>query len=237
MGYATERFSKRLKELREIAGLTQEQLAKELNVSRGAISYYEKCERTPDIEFLESTSMFFDVPLDYLMGNTENINEDHMNMYEFYGLTDEACDELDDTFGSLGHIISHIITNKSFFGIQHLIDTAIENYKIFHKLEVDYLIFVLTKHLSILILEAIESELNTQYTTEDIKELNNDISALLKRYDDYKTKCEKEEIAFKKELEERSAKNLKEIHFSTSYKARTAVHEKLHLATNYLGNE
>lgn len=42
MGYATKRFSKRLKQLRETAGLTQEQFAKELKVSRGAISYYEK---------------------------------------------------------------------------------------------------------------------------------------------------------------------------------------------------
>ena len=49
MGYATDMFAKRLKELRETAGLTQEQLAKELKVSRGAISYYEKGGRTPDI--------------------------------------------------------------------------------------------------------------------------------------------------------------------------------------------
>ena len=49
MGYATKRFAKRLKQIRETAGLTQEQFAKELKVSRGTISYYEKGERTPDI--------------------------------------------------------------------------------------------------------------------------------------------------------------------------------------------
>ena len=65
MGYATERFSKRLKELRETAGLTQEQLAKELKVSRGAISYYEKGERTPDIEFLDSVAEYFQIPLEF----------------------------------------------------------------------------------------------------------------------------------------------------------------------------
>lgn len=58
MGFVTDNFSKRLKTLRETAELTQEQLAKELKVSRGAISYYEKGERTPDIEFLDSVSEF-----------------------------------------------------------------------------------------------------------------------------------------------------------------------------------
>ena len=60
MGYATERFARRLRQLREAAGLTQEQFAKELKVSRGAISYYEKGERTPDIEFLNSLYDYFD---------------------------------------------------------------------------------------------------------------------------------------------------------------------------------
>ena len=61
MGYATNCFAKRLKEVREAAGMTQAQLASELNVSRGAISYYEKGERTPDIEFLDSFSDYFNI--------------------------------------------------------------------------------------------------------------------------------------------------------------------------------
>ena len=48
-GEVNERFAERLRDLREAAGLTQKQLADELGVSRGSISYYENCERVPDI--------------------------------------------------------------------------------------------------------------------------------------------------------------------------------------------
>lgn len=237
MGYSTKRFAKLLKELRETNGLTQEQLAKELNVSRGAISYYEKCERTPDIEFLDSVSMLFDLSPDYLMGFTKNIKEEHKNMYELYGLTDEACDVLGNPSGTLGHIISHIITNESFFGIKKLIDATLKNYRSFNELEVDYLTFTLTKHLSILILEALEHELNNQYTAKDYEELKNNISDLLKRHDDHKTKCEKEEIVLGKEIEEIENERLKAMHSSVEYKTRTTTHEKLNLATIYINDE
>ena len=96
MGFATEIFSKRLRELREIAELTQAQLANELKVSRGAISYYEKGERTPDIEFLTDVSELFSVSLEYLLGYTDNIEIEHCNLYETYGLTDTVLDKLED---------------------------------------------------------------------------------------------------------------------------------------------
>ena len=54
-----KRFAERLKYLRTNAKLTQEQLAEKLGVSRGSISFYEKCDRVPDIVFLERVAMFF----------------------------------------------------------------------------------------------------------------------------------------------------------------------------------
>lgn len=65
---AMEFFPKRLKALREHVGLTQEQLAKKLGVSRGSISYYENGDRIPDIEFLHTASEYFDVSYDFLLG-------------------------------------------------------------------------------------------------------------------------------------------------------------------------
>ena len=52
------------------------------------IAYYEKGERTPDIEFLDSLYDYFQctVPFDFLLGNTDNIKEEHRNMYDFYVL-------------------------------------------------------------------------------------------------------------------------------------------------------
>ena len=50
----------RIKELRLKAGLTQEQLAKEVEITRQAISHYEKASRQPKAEIaqkLADTSM------------------------------------------------------------------------------------------------------------------------------------------------------------------------------------
>ena len=54
-------FSKRLKELREIVGLSQSELAEILSVSRTTIGYYESNERTPDINFLYKVKELFGV--------------------------------------------------------------------------------------------------------------------------------------------------------------------------------
>lgn len=67
---SNELFAKRLRSLREEAGLSQVQLAEKLNVSRGSISYYENCDRIPDINFLQAAHEFFGVDYDYLLGES-----------------------------------------------------------------------------------------------------------------------------------------------------------------------
>lgn len=141
MGYVTELFSKRLKEIRETAGLTQAQLASELKVSRGAISYYEKGERTPDIEFLDSLAMYFDLPLDFVMGYTDNIKKEHRDMYEFYGLADSACDYL-EFHTDIGHLVSAILEHKDFYALRRLYKGVIENYKTFNTSQMGYISFL-----------------------------------------------------------------------------------------------
>lgn len=174
MGFVTDVFSKRLKDLREEAGMTQTELANELNVSRGAISYYEKGERTPDIEFLDSVALFFNLPTDYLLGITGNAKTEYKNMYNFYGLTDDACEVLDgrdELYHNLGHIISHIITDESFYGIKRLIKNIVKNPDSFDLVEYNYISYVLTQHLKILIIDAVYDELHNQYAeTEEDRE-------------------------------------------------------------------
>ncbi len=156
MGYATKRFAKRLKQIRETAGLTQEQFAKELKVSRGTISYYEKGERTPDIEFLDSLYDYFQctLPFDFLLGNTDNIKEEHRNMYDFYGLTDEACDML-DRHPELGHIISAILSHKNFFPIFLAYEYTVQQYKSLNSCEWGYIAYLITDCLNKIIYDSL----------------------------------------------------------------------------------
>ena len=60
-------LSEKIKELRKKKGLTQEELASSLNVSRQAITKWESGEGTPDIENLKNIALFFHVSVDYLV--------------------------------------------------------------------------------------------------------------------------------------------------------------------------
>ena len=61
-------FQERLKELRSEKGLSQTELAKELNVSQRSISSWETGFRQPDFETLRLIAEYFDVTTDYLLG-------------------------------------------------------------------------------------------------------------------------------------------------------------------------
>ena len=64
------KFSEIIKLLRIERGITQEQLAALLKVSRSTIGMYETGSREPDFETLEAIADIFNVDMDYLMGRS-----------------------------------------------------------------------------------------------------------------------------------------------------------------------
>lgn len=73
-------FNEKLQKLRKQKGLTQEELAQMLYVSRTAISKWESGRGFPNIESLKAISKFFSVSLDELLSGEEILviaEEDH----------------------------------------------------------------------------------------------------------------------------------------------------------------
>ena len=64
-------FNTRLQELRKQRGLTQEELAGLLFVSRTAVSKWESGRGFPNIESLKALSRVFQVPVDTLLSGEE----------------------------------------------------------------------------------------------------------------------------------------------------------------------
>lgn len=64
-------FSDRIKSLRVERGITQEQLAAMLKVSRSTIGMYESGKREPDFETSEAIADIFNVDMDYLTGRSD----------------------------------------------------------------------------------------------------------------------------------------------------------------------
>ena len=69
-------FGLRLKTLRKQAGLTQQQLAAQLSITKSVVSFYELQARSPSPEVLAKLAVIFHVSADYLLGldNRETID-------------------------------------------------------------------------------------------------------------------------------------------------------------------
>ena len=61
----------KINQLRKLSGMTQEQLAEKLNVSRQTISKWESGSSSPDIESVVKVSEIFQVSLDDLLKEGE----------------------------------------------------------------------------------------------------------------------------------------------------------------------
>jgi repressor LexA len=65
----------RLAALRHLFGLTQEDVAKKLDISRSSYSHYEVGRSEPDIEILKKLAILFNVSSDYLLGLNDGIKQ------------------------------------------------------------------------------------------------------------------------------------------------------------------
>ena len=69
------KFAIRIRELRKERQLTQDELAGRLNLTKQAVSQWERGIREPGFETLEMIADFFNVDTDYLIGR-----EDHTTL-------------------------------------------------------------------------------------------------------------------------------------------------------------
>ena len=61
-------IAQRIKELRESAHLTQQELAKKISISRSTLAGYESENKQPSYQVLTQLAAFFKVPTDYILG-------------------------------------------------------------------------------------------------------------------------------------------------------------------------
>lgn len=87
----------RLKNLREDSQLNQSDIAKKLNISTAAYSYYENEKRDMPTNVLKQLSEFFNCSIDYLLGKTDirNIEQEFNFAYhkETEGLSEDEIRE------------------------------------------------------------------------------------------------------------------------------------------------
>ena len=67
-------FGEKLKNARKDAGLSQEQLAEKMSVSRSAIAKWESDKGMPDVNNLKVMSQLLNVSVDYLLDDDEKIS-------------------------------------------------------------------------------------------------------------------------------------------------------------------
>lgn len=90
------KLGERLKELRKKAGLTQQQVADRVWVSKTTIWYYEQSENDPSPEMIVKLAKVFHVTTDYLLGL-----EDKQRYLDVSDLPEEDIDLLQHTIDVL----------------------------------------------------------------------------------------------------------------------------------------
>jgi len=67
-------FGDRIKELRQKKKISQDELARQMNLSRTTITMWETNKREPDFESVKTLAGIFNVTTDYLLGHVKKSN-------------------------------------------------------------------------------------------------------------------------------------------------------------------
>jgi len=116
LGGIAMKFAERLQELRKSNGLSQEQLAEKLNVSRQAVSKWESGQGYPEMEKTLQLCDLFNVGLDYLMRDTivdgnNSMHGESKNIYKIF----------------VGKLVNIFLKDKEFQGLYQVAVTAVND--------------------------------------------------------------------------------------------------------------
>ncbi len=100
-------FSDRLKQLRNEYDLTLEEVSKKVGVHLSTIGSYENGTRTPDINMLQKLSALFDVTTDYLLGKSNERNENYA-VASYSGIRDAMKDLSEEDINEVKRFIDFV---------------------------------------------------------------------------------------------------------------------------------
>lgn len=119
-------IGERLKQLRIKNGLKQQELANMFGLSSGTISFYESEQRKPDIDFIVAIAKYFDVSTDYLLGLTNAIDKENIDISKVTGLNDFSLtileQSLKETNNAAAEVIDTVICGGDFLRLVNLIN-------------------------------------------------------------------------------------------------------------------
>lgn len=119
-------IGERLKQLRIKNGLKQQELANMFGLSSGTISFYESEQRKPDIDFIVAIAKYFDVSTDYLLGLTNAIDKENIDISKVTGLNDFSLtileQSLKETNNAAAEVIDTVICGGDFLRFVNLIN-------------------------------------------------------------------------------------------------------------------
>lgn len=111
-------LSNRIKELRLEKELTQEEFGKLFGIVKSTVSLYESAKSTPDDEIKKKIAGYFNVSLDYLMGNSDIRNPYNQDTYT-------VPEEFIDPISAREYVNKHQIFGSQGFDSDRLDDEDI----------------------------------------------------------------------------------------------------------------
>lgn len=98
-------FAETLAALRTDRGLSQDALAKDLEISKNSIYYYENDKRVPDIDTAVRIAQYFGVTVDYLLGYNKLQNSDEC----IVRITADVRDDARQLAGQMGISVDELV--------------------------------------------------------------------------------------------------------------------------------
>lgn len=144
----------KLLSIRKDLGYKQQEVAIAIGISRAALSYYEKGERSVDIETLYKLATFYNISIDYLFGLKDSYCPEYdlssVNEMKEMGFSREA---LDNMWGNPDFVmlINDLATHKNFQELEEL--TYHSRYTHYEEIDNGYRSFLTSKLLYSMIAE------------------------------------------------------------------------------------
>lgn len=175
--YTTKIFGSRLVELRNERGLSQQQSADLIGISRNTLSMYERGERSASIDVAVSAANVYHVTLDYLFGTGYKFKKNNDKELLEMGFSENTLTQLSSE--TVCYYIDSVLSNPKFDKIRDLL-YGFKYRPLINSYEANYVSKLVSDLIYSILVEAMKNkyELRPMHD-EDLLELNNAIDSYL----------------------------------------------------------